>query len=155
VHSNLALAEEKTGEGGATPTTDLECTRNSVALAFALHSYTIQKALPVIAMHRYQNAIRAKLVPPRPRRYLLDRPELSTRLLEEFLTAALLEKMGDDRYPGDSVPSPNWPNAAPGVWGPINAGSPKYPQGDVPALLAVEPKPAEFNAILHAFLGQS
>ena len=60
---------------------------------------------------------------------------------EDFLTAALLEKMGDDRYPGDSVPSPNWPNAAPGQWGPINAGSPKYLQGDVPALLAAEPKP--------------
>jgi len=60
---------------------------------------------------------------------------------EDFLTAALMEKMGDDRYPGDFVASPNWPNVAPGVWGPINAGSPKYVLDDVPALLATQPKP--------------
>jgi pimeloyl-ACP methyl ester carboxylesterase len=60
---------------------------------------------------------------------------------EEFLTASLKEKMGDDRYPGDFVPSANWPNVAPGIWGPINAGSPKYVLDDVPALLAVQPKP--------------
>lgn len=45
---------------------------------------------------------------------------------EDFLSAALLEKMGDDRYPGDMTPSQNWPNVAPGKWGPINATSPKY-----------------------------
>lgn len=45
---------------------------------------------------------------------------------EAFLEAALLEKMGDDRYPGDFTPSANWPNVAPGVWGPINATAPKY-----------------------------
>jgi pimeloyl-ACP methyl ester carboxylesterase len=45
---------------------------------------------------------------------------------EAFLTAALLEKMGDDRYPGDLTPSENWPNVAPGQYGPINATSPKY-----------------------------
>jgi pimeloyl-ACP methyl ester carboxylesterase len=60
---------------------------------------------------------------------------------EDFLTAALMEKMGDDRYPGDLVPSENWPNVAPGVWGPINAGSPKYVLDDVAALIATEPKP--------------
>jgi pimeloyl-ACP methyl ester carboxylesterase len=61
---------------------------------------------------------------------------------EAFLTAALKEKMGDDRYPGDLVPSENWPNVAPGVWGPINAGAPKYVLEDVPALIATQPKPA-------------
>ncbi|MFZ0544916.1 MAG: alpha/beta hydrolase, partial [Candidatus Promineifilaceae bacterium] len=45
---------------------------------------------------------------------------------EAFLDAALLEKMGDDRYPGDMTPSENWPNVAPGRWGPINATSPKF-----------------------------
>ncbi len=45
---------------------------------------------------------------------------------EEFLSSALQEKMGSDRYPGDMVPSDNWPNVAPGQWGPINATSPKY-----------------------------
>lgn len=60
---------------------------------------------------------------------------------EAFLTASLMEKMGDDRYPGDFVPSENWPNVAPGVWGPINAGAPKYVLDDVPALIATKPKP--------------
>ncbi len=60
---------------------------------------------------------------------------------EAFLTAALREKMGSDRYPGDSVPSPNWPHVAPGVWGPINAGAPNYVSGEAQALVAVHPKP--------------
>jgi pimeloyl-ACP methyl ester carboxylesterase len=60
---------------------------------------------------------------------------------EDLLTAALMEKMGDDRYPGDSVPSANWPGIAPGIWGPINAGAPKYALDDAAALIATEPKP--------------
>jgi pimeloyl-ACP methyl ester carboxylesterase len=60
---------------------------------------------------------------------------------EDLLTAALMEKMGDDRYPGDSVPSANWPNIAPGIWGPINAGAPKYVMDDAAALIATKPKP--------------
>jgi pimeloyl-ACP methyl ester carboxylesterase len=59
---------------------------------------------------------------------------------EVLLTAAMMEKMGTDRYPGDLVPSENWPNVAPGVWGPINAGAPKYVLEDVPALIATQPK---------------
>jgi len=38
--------------------------------------------------------------------------------------------IGERDFPGDSVPSPNWPYVAPGVWGPANAMSPKY-AGDV------------------------
>ncbi len=45
---------------------------------------------------------------------------------EAFLEAALLERTGDDRYPGDLTPSANWPNVGPGQWGPINAGGPKF-----------------------------
>lgn len=60
---------------------------------------------------------------------------------EEFLTAALAEKMGDQKYPGDFTPSAHWPNVAPGQWGPINAGSPKYVAGDAAALIAIQPKP--------------
>ena len=33
---------------------------------------------------------------------------------------------GDDGYPGDSVPSENWPGVAPGTRGILNALSPKY-----------------------------
>jgi pimeloyl-ACP methyl ester carboxylesterase len=60
---------------------------------------------------------------------------------EDFLTGALMEKTGADRYPGDFVPSENWPNAAPGVHGPVNCWSMKYLAGDVDDLLAVSPKP--------------
>lgn len=60
---------------------------------------------------------------------------------EDFLTASLAEKVGDDRYPGDFVPSPNWPNVAPGVYGPVNSWSPKYLGDDADELVAVTPKP--------------
>ena len=29
---------------------------------------------------------------------------------EDFLTASLMERIGDEKYPGDSVPSTNWPS---------------------------------------------
>jgi len=54
------------------------------------------------------------------------KPPFRAKREEDFLSAALLEKMGDDRYPGDMTPSENWPNVAPGKWGPINATAPKY-----------------------------
>lgn len=60
---------------------------------------------------------------------------------EEFLTASLAEKMGIERYPGDFSPSANWPNVAPGLWGPINAGAPKYVQADALALIGLKSKP--------------
>ena len=60
---------------------------------------------------------------------------------EDFLSGALAEKTGDAGYPGDALPSANWPGVQPGIWGPINAGAPKYVLADVPALLAVQPKP--------------
>jgi pimeloyl-ACP methyl ester carboxylesterase len=53
---------------------------------------------------------------------------------EELLSSLLTEKVGGDRYPGDMVASTNWPGVAPGVYGPINAGSPKY-VADIPRRL--------------------
>ena len=43
-------------------------------------------------------------------------------LLDAMLTAAV----GEDNYPGDARPSPNWPHTAPGTRGALNAYSPKY-----------------------------
>ena len=60
---------------------------------------------------------------------------------EDFLTASLAEKIGDDRYPGDFVASENWPNVAPGVFGPVNSWSPKYIRKDAAELIAVTQKP--------------
>jgi pimeloyl-ACP methyl ester carboxylesterase len=46
---------------------------------------------------------------------------------EEFLLDELLRtRTGDDFYPGDAVPSPNWPTLAPGGRGVLNAMSPKH-----------------------------
>lgn len=58
----------------------------------------------------------------------------------DFLTAALQERTGDQFYPGDSTPSANWPMVAPGKWGVINAGAPSYVLGDAPELLAAAVK---------------
>ena len=60
---------------------------------------------------------------------------------EEFLSSLLTEKIGEDKYPGDMVPSENWPNVAPGKFGPINAISPKYVGDSVEKLIATDPKP--------------
>lgn len=49
-------------------------------------------------------------------------PEREDVLVEQML----LMVMGDQYYPGDSVPSPNWPFTGPGVYGSNNALSPKY-----------------------------
>ncbi len=49
---------------------------------------------------------------------------------EELLTSVLSIHLGERAFPGDHVPSPNWPHMAPGIWGPANATSPKY-AGDV------------------------
>lgn len=46
---------------------------------------------------------------------------------EDLYVAEVLKTVtGADNYPGDSVPSQNWPGAAPGTSGIINALSPKY-----------------------------
>ena len=60
---------------------------------------------------------------------------------EDLLSSLLTEKIGEDRYPGDLVPSGNWPSVAPGVWGPINASSPKYIGNSVERFIATDPKP--------------
>jgi pimeloyl-ACP methyl ester carboxylesterase len=46
---------------------------------------------------------------------------------EEFLLDEMLRtRVGDDFYPGDAIPSANWPGVAPGTRGVLNAMSPKY-----------------------------
>lgn len=60
---------------------------------------------------------------------------------EELLSSLLSEHIGEQEYPGDAVPSPHWPNLAPGKFGPANALSPIY-TGDVTRLYRINPKPA-------------
>ncbi len=54
------------------------------------------------------------------------KPPFRAKREEELLSASMLERLSTEKYPGDFVPSANWPNVAPGNWGPINAMSPKY-----------------------------
>ena len=60
---------------------------------------------------------------------------------EELLSSLMTEKVGGEKYPGDFVPSTNWPNVAPGKFGPINALSPKYVGDSVDKFIAASPKP--------------
>lgn len=60
---------------------------------------------------------------------------------EALLSSLMTEKVGGDKYPGDFVPSGNWPNVAPGKFGPINALSPKYVGDSVKKFIAASPKP--------------
>ncbi|MGB8646231.1 MAG: alpha/beta hydrolase [Anaerolineae bacterium] len=60
---------------------------------------------------------------------------------EELLSSLLSEKVGPDKYPGDMVPSTNWPFVAPGKLGPVNAFSPKYAGDTVKHFLDISAKP--------------
>ncbi len=70
-------------------------------------------------------------------RSLVVKPPFIPAREDALVEAMLAVHLGDDAYPGDAVPSPNWPHVAPGVWGPNNAISPKY-QRDPSDLLAAE-----------------
>jgi len=61
---------------------------------------------------------------------------------EDLLSSLLTEKIGEQKYPGDFVASGNWPNVAPGKFGPINALSPKYVGDSVERFVNASPKPA-------------
>lgn len=60
---------------------------------------------------------------------------------EDLLSSLLSEKVGEQKYPGDFVPSGNWPNVAPGKYGPINALSPKYVGDSVEKFVGASSKP--------------
>jgi len=62
-------------------------------------------------------------------------PELE----ELYLTSLLSTRVGEGNYPGDALPSSNWPSTAPGISGVNNALSPKYL--NQAALANLEPKP--------------
>ena len=60
---------------------------------------------------------------------------------EDLLSSLMTEKIGEQKYPGDFVPSGNWPNVAPGKFGPINALSPKYVGDSVKNFVGAASKP--------------
>ena len=60
---------------------------------------------------------------------------------EDLLSSLMTEKVGGDKYPGDFVASGNWPNVAPGKFGPINALSPKYVGDSVERFINAANKP--------------
>jgi pimeloyl-ACP methyl ester carboxylesterase len=59
---------------------------------------------------------------------------------DAMLDTVLSTVTGDDNYPGDSVPSSNWPLMAPGTRGVLNTMSPKW-FNIASALVSVSPKP--------------
>ena len=69
------------------------------------------------------------------------KPPFKPEREEDLLTSLLTEKIGEQKYPGDLVPSENWPNVAPGKFGPINAISPKYVGDSVTKFIGADPKP--------------
>jgi len=69
------------------------------------------------------------------------KPPFKPEREEDLLSSLLTEKIGEQKYPGDFVSSGNWPNVAPGKFGPINALSPKYVGDSVGKFIAVSSKP--------------
>ncbi|RMG91477.1 MAG: alpha/beta hydrolase [Chloroflexi bacterium] len=58
---------------------------------------------------------------------------------EDLLSSMLSMRVGEDWYPGDFVPSPHWPGAAPGTKGVANAFTRKY--FDASGFANIAPKP--------------
>jgi pimeloyl-ACP methyl ester carboxylesterase len=80
--------------------------------------------------------------PSSPRNVLRQfyvKPPFIPQREEELLSSMLSLRVGEDWYPGDYVPSPHWPGAAPGKRGIVNAfGRQYFHAGD---LVNIEPKP--------------
>ena len=94
------------------------------------------------ALRRLAAGDRSLDSPASPRsvlRSLYVKPPFVPRREEELLSAMLSMRLGPDWYPGDFVPSPHWPGAAPGPRGLVNAVSRRY--FNAGALADVEPKP--------------
>jgi len=72
-------------------------------------------------------------------RDLIFKPPFIPEREEELLSATLATHLGEQDFPGDAIPSPNWPYVSPGQWGALNALSPKYAP-DVEKLYTVHPK---------------
>ena len=68
------------------------------------------------------------------------KPPFKPEREDALLLSLLSQHTGEQDYPGDSVPSENFPGAAPGKYGPANALSPLYAQ-DVQKLYQIEEKP--------------
>jgi pimeloyl-ACP methyl ester carboxylesterase len=85
---------------------------------------------------------RSDALPVSPRNYLKRLWDAANepKRIEEILSSTLSTHIGEQDYPGDFVPSPNYPGFAPGIWGVNNALSPKYLKHPS-ALYAINPKP--------------
>lgn len=69
------------------------------------------------------------------------KPPFKPACEEDLLSSMISIHVGEQDWAGDFTGSPNWPNVAPGKFGPNNALSPKY-AGDVSRLYAIDPKPS-------------
>jgi pimeloyl-ACP methyl ester carboxylesterase len=65
--------------------------------------------------------------------------EFASETADAYVEAMCATVVGDGNYPGDAVPSDNWPGVAPGERGVLNAISPKY--FDASGLATIEPQP--------------
>ncbi len=67
------------------------------------------------------------------------KPPFIPKREEDLLSAMLSMRVGEDWYPGDFAPSPNWPGVAPGKRGIVNAISRKY--FDASRITDIQPRP--------------
>lgn len=76
---------------------------------------------------------------PRSSMRSLFKPPFIPNREETLLSSVLATHLGEKDLPGDYVPSPHWPFVAPGIWGPLNATSPKCAD-DIKALYEISEK---------------
>lgn len=65
--------------------------------------------------------------------------ELSEELKDLFVQSMFLMEIGDEFYPGDATPAPEWPFLGPGTKGVGNTMSPKYV--NLTGIVQISPKP--------------
>jgi pimeloyl-ACP methyl ester carboxylesterase len=67
------------------------------------------------------------------------KPELQEAYEDIWVASMLSTKVTPDNYPGDSVPSPNWPGFAPGRRGVLNTMAPQFFDASGITELAIKP----------------
>lgn len=123
------------GFGG---TRDVDGTPNAPDFAGSGAGTVNAEAVEQLRLGRVQSDL--PLSPLRLLRTVFVEPPVRLAREETLVRTMLQQKLGERRYPGDFVRSAHWPHVAPGIWGPINALSPKYFNAGAIADIADKPR---------------
>ncbi|MCS6809040.1 MAG: alpha/beta hydrolase [Bacteroidota bacterium] len=123
------------GFGGTKDTNGTPCYSD-----FAGTGSGLANALLIDAIRRHDRSLHSPFTPRAALRNVIVKPPYIPVREEEFLSSMMSVHLGEKALPGDAVPSKNWTGFAPGVWGAVNALSPKYAGDMAERLVRAVPK---------------